>query len=389
MSWLIWLSGSGCLFSQDGENPVPKYGGRTLDEWRLVIKDLSPDDPDNRDAVPGLIEVVKDSDVTWFTRRQVANTLGRLGKLAPQGVPVLIEILDEPGTKEHTPRVWASKALAIYGPLAREAAPRLIEILANEKLPVTERQVAIEALGQIGGAHPRAIPALVETLNLPSSKDNDSLRELAVESIAVVGSDAAIAVPVLLRNLNAPDESFRRKTAAALGAIGSPSQLAIPSLVEVLAFDESLAVRDAAETALADIGGPALSALMHFLGDEDPQLRERSVRALGSMKQTAAPAVPKLKERLKDPEPQVRFIAAKSLWQIQGTADDSLPVFVETLKSADRQLRMQAFRTLTTELGEEAAAARASLLKLKDHSDPSVRQAAQKALERIPADDRQ
>ena len=388
-------------FSEEGSvdsasQPVKQYGGKTLEEWRREIKDLSPDNPAHRDAVPALIEIIKDAEVPWFTRSQVANTLGRMGKLAPEGVPVLVRLLDEAETADHAPRVWAGKALALYGPLARQAAPRLVEILKNEKLPLAERQVAIDALGQIGGAHPRAIPALVETLNLPRPADSaedeekiESLRELAVESIAFIGPDAAIAVPVLLRNLNHESESFRRKTAAALGRIGSPAQLAIPTLIEVLAFDESPAVRDAAETALAGIGQPALPALMHLLGDEDPELRQRGARALGAIKKPAAAAVPKLRERLKDADPHVRFAVAKSLWEIQGTAGDSLPVFVETLKSPDRQLRMQAFRVLTTELGEKAAPARENLRKLKAHPDASVRQAAQRALERIPAGDRQ
>ena len=75
-----------------------------------------------------------------------------------------------------------------------------------------------------------------------------------MESIATVGKDAAIAAPVLMRFLNDPREPMRRKTAMALGRVGPAAQLAIPTLVESLAFDESPAVRDAAETSLAEIG---------------------------------------------------------------------------------------------------------------------------------------
>ncbi len=365
--FVIFVGALLCLSSQSlrAEDPAasktpeikaaaPKsYGGKTLDEWREAVKNLSPDNPASKSAVPALIAILKDRDVPWYTRRQMANTLGRFGKNAREAVPVLIELLDEDPTLEHAPRIWATKAISLFGPEARAAAPPLVAILKDTGLPVAERQGAIEALAQIGGAHPRAIPALVETLNLKpaeqtaaAKEDADTLRELAVESIALVGKDAAIAVPVLLRSLGDPREPMRRKTAMALGRIGPAAQLAIPSLMESLAFDESHAVRDAAETALAEIGTPAVPALVHLLDDQEAELRRRAAGSLGQMKAQAKPAVAPLEERLGDPDPHVRYTAARAIWQITGTADRALAVFVETLKSSDRQLRMQAFRTL-------------------------------------------
>ncbi len=378
--------------SPKSQDQSPKrYGGKTLDEWRQAVKDLSADNPSSRSAVPGLMAIVNDPGVPWYTRRQMAITLGRLGKTARDAVPVLIELLDEDPTGEHAPRVWAAKALSLFGSHARAATPRLVGILKDVNLPVAERQGAIEALAQIGGAHPRAIPALVETLNIKPAADTaqaktdaDTLRELAVESIASVGKDAAIAAPVLMRFLGDSREPMRRKTATALGRIGPAAQLAIPSLVESLAFDESPAVRDAAETALAEIGTPAIPALAHLLEDQEAELRRRAAGSLGQMKTQAKPAVPQLEKCLEDSDAQVRYTAAKSVWQITGRAEASLPVFVETLKSSDRGLRMQAFRTLTTELGPQAAPARQGLSELLKHPDPQVRQAAEKALDRLP-----
>ncbi len=378
------------------EEPPPAagklYDGRSLEEWRQAVKDLSLESSASRSAVPGLIAIVRDRSVPWFTRRQMANTLARLGKYAPEGVPVLIEILDEPASDDSTPRIWAAKALAIYGPEAGRAAPKLIEMLKNTALPAEERQVTLEALGQIGGAHPRAIPALVETLNLPAradspeaQNDRDILRELAAEAIAAVGKDAAIAVPVLLRCLHDPRETMRRKSVSALAKIGPAAHPAIPTLVEMLAFDESPAVRDAAETALAGIGSQAVPVLVHLFEDREAELRLRAVRSIGQMKTIARPAAGKLRELLKDPDPQVRFTAAKALWLITEQAEDSIPVFVEALQSPERPLRMEAYRVLTVDLGPAAAAARDDLKPMLGHPESAVRQAARKALERIPA----
>ena len=398
--WLVlfFLSGQCTLIAQEEltnrtnqPSSAKLYDGRTLDEWRQAINEIRPESPASKAFVPGLLEILKDKDAPWFTRRQVANTLGRFRKNAPEGVPVLIEILDEPKTEEHTPRIWATKALALYGPLARDAAPRLVAILKDSQLPFEERAVTLEALGQIGGAHPRAIPAVVETLALSAASHSEdeqeevnSLRELAAECIGTIGKEAAIAVPVLMRSFDDPSESMRRKTVTALGRIGPAAQLAIHTLLESMAFDESPAVRDAAEMALSGIGSPAVPALSHLLEDQDAELRQRAARGLGQMKVLAVPATMPLRKLLKDDSPEVRLAAAKALWQITERAEASLPVFVETLKSSDRQLRMQAFRLLTIDLGPKATPARAALAELLKHPEAYVRQAAEKALERIP-----
>ncbi len=372
-------------------NPPKLYEGRTLDEWRELFKNLSPSNPASRAAVPGLILILKDRDVPWFTRSQAANTLGRMGKNGQDAVMVLITLLDEPRAKEHSPSVWATKSLALFGPEAQSATPRLVEILKDDQRPLIERLTTLEALGQIGGSHPRAIPALVETLNLAplglpdkTQMEFNALRELAIEAIAVVGPDAKSAIPMLLRLINSPSESTRRKSVTALGRMGAAAQLAVPSLMESLAFDESPAVRDAAETAFARIGTSAVPALTHLLGDQDSELRQRAARSLGQMGVPAKPAVGPLKKLFNDPKPEVRLSAAKSVWVITKQAHDSLPVFVEMLKSSDRQLRIQAFRLLTKELGVQATPARPAIAKLLDHSSNAVRQAAKSALERIP-----
>ncbi len=379
------------IFSFEPPQKAKRYEGKTLEEWRQAVKDLSPSNPESRAAVPGLIAILQDQSVPWFTRRQMGMTLGRMGKRAQKAVPVLIGILDEPGTKDHSPRVWAGKSLSIFGPAAGEATPQLAAILKNAELPLAERQVALEALGLIGGCLPagdsrcgRNAKSSRRAESSENQADRDALREVAAEVLAGVGKDAAIAVPVLLRCLNDAREPMRRKTVQALGRIGPASQLAIPALVATMAFDDSPAVRDAVETALAGIGPPVVSALVHLLEDKEAELRQRAVRSLGLMKTTARPAVGKLREVLKDEDPHVRFVAAESLWQITSRADDSLLIFVETLKSPERELRMQAFRALTEELGPAAIPAREALLPLLKHPDSAVRQAAKKALDRIP-----
>ncbi len=97
------------------------YDGLTLEEWRERIQTLRFDDPAAGDAVPGLIELLQDARVPWFTRRQAALTLGRIGQPAIGALPLFIKLLSEPTDGEESPAQWVAKACArwVRWPLRR------------------------------------------------------------------------------------------------------------------------------------------------------------------------------------------------------------------------------------------------------------------------------
>ena len=137
------------------------YDGLTLVEWRDRIKQIRFDTPSAADAVPGLIEIARDRDVPWYTRRQAALTLGRIGEPAQQAVPVLVELLEESvDDSGASTQLWSIKALALFGPVAREATAAFIELLESETQPHLARLSTLEALGRIGPAHPQTLPAV-------------------------------------------------------------------------------------------------------------------------------------------------------------------------------------------------------------------------------------
>jgi HEAT repeat protein len=358
------------------------YAGRTLDQWREIMKDLDPNNPGSAAALPGLLAIVEDRQVPWFTRRQAALTLGRMGELsAEQAVPLLIELLEEPSSTEEPTRIWAVKALALFRRNARAAAPALVAILRDESAPLADRLVSLEALARIGTAHRDAVPAIIETL----AAGDGSLRELAAEALALVGPGAAEAVPALMRAARDPDERLRRKSVQALGAMGAAAEIAIPVLAEALVLDESLAVRDAAAEALSRVGVAALPALVHFLADEDPETRRRAALALGKMGRSARTAASALQSALKDKNPEVGVEAAHALWKITSDPDLVIPQLVALLTDDDRQVRIRAFRLLTS-MGPAARSALAPLRNLLNDQRAYVRQAAEKAIERIEAE---
>lgn len=364
------------------------YDGLTLPEWRARIKSLDLKDPASAAAVPGLIAIVKDRTAVWFSRRQAAETLGRLGPLAPEGVAVILDAMEEPSRDETPPRLWGLKALALYGPTARSAAPRLLTIVRDTNRPLLERQSALEAVAQIGPVHPEVLPTVIALLQSSQGKradrspDAEALRELAVETFTLLGPRGAPAIPALVRLANDPSDVLRMKVAQALGAMGGRGEIAIPTLVERLLFDASPLVRDAAAEALAGIGVEAVPTLVQLLDDEDAEVRKRCVKALGTIGRGARPAGPALASHLEDESAEVRMAAAEAIWQVSRDSSLAAPAAARALADEDRTIRLRAFRLLGR-MGPHAAPAAQQLRQLQSDERAQVRQAAERTLERI------
>ena len=377
-----------------------RYDGLTLDAWREQIKTLDPASPLAAEAVPGLIQIVKDPEAPWYARRQAALTLGRIGAPAARAVPVLIGLLNEQAGKARvdadpsanplpssdrpreaeTTSLWATRALALFGPQAKAAAPLLVQRAKDPARAEPERRAALDALARIGPSHPLVVPSLIEILR--SADQEAEFRALAAEAIGAVGPGASSALPALIRALHERSEPVRRKAAQALGAIGRRAEPAIPALAELLVFDPAPAVRDRAADAMAKIGAPAVAILTGLLRDTDPQTRRRAAGALGSIGPEAKPAVPALRKSLNDENASVRISAAESLWKITTDARLVLPPLLTELQNSDRQVRIRAYRLLLA-MGSDAKPAAARLKEMLNDERPYVRQVAAEALKKL------
>jgi len=373
-----------------GEDPSTgrTYAGYTVDEWRARIKSFNLDDPGIASEVPGLVELTRDTTLPWFTRRQAALTLGRIGEPAASAVPVIEAFLHPDGEAEPLQtQLWAMKSLALFGPIAADAAATVADILQDRSTPLTLRLAAVEVLGQIGTAARQSLPGLIATLRGQygaglSAEEQTELQIAAADILMLLRSEANPAVPALIRAAQHPSPRMRRVAATTLGTIGPRADAAIPVLGELILFDDAEDVRDAAAIALGGLGDPAIPALVTLLQDQDVDVRWRAADALGLLPGNSPVVEQALDLALADDAPVVRITALESLWALSRNAARVAPIAVGYLTDDDRQIRIRAYRLLQS-LGPRISVVRDQLQALADHPDAAVSHSAERLLDQL------
>ena len=364
-----------------------RFEGRSLDEWREVIKSLDFQSPDAAAAVPGLMAIVEDEAAPWFTRRQAALTLGRIGAPAAKAVPLMERYATSSmGDGETSTPLWAVKALALYGKVAAPATPTLARLLADSKTDLAVRMMSIEALCRIGTAHPLALATVVNELQSHQPRiesgpfrSGEELDRVAacIESLELFRGDAESSVPVLLRYSEDREDRIRRAVAVTLGAIGPRASDAASRLATMTIADRSHDVRDVAAVALGQIGGTEW--LAKILRHPDEEIRERAATGLGY----SPPRDPMASETLglarMDASPRVRIAAIEATERLRSDPQLTAPAAAREITAMDRHVRLRAIRFLT-KLGLKAAPAIPVLEQLDQHPEAQVRESAEKLL---------
>jgi HEAT repeat protein len=147
-----------------------------------------------------------------------------------EAIPVLIEVLKDcrsvPSAWETTFQDAALACLANFRGEAAPAVPVLRKLLVDREPGVREKTAQV--LGLIGPQARSAIPGLMDGL-----MDRDpKMRAAAANGLGGIGPEARVAASLLRANLKDPDKYVRASSAAALGGIRA--QEAIPALKAVL-----------------------------------------------------------------------------------------------------------------------------------------------------------
>jgi HEAT repeat protein len=213
------------------DDPNPK-----LRELALIT--LGGIGEDSKPAVPKVIAVMKDKQLSENLRWQAAACLQFIGPAAEDAVPVLLCMLD---TEKGLPRYGAVNALVtIVGDKDARVVPALLKLLDDPDGQV--HSAAARALGRIGKCPEKVVPALVAMLekNRPSPDDRemDPASERVGQCLAAIlalgqfGAAAEKAVPALIQVVKERKELpiLRRAAIETLGAIGPKAKEAMPVL---------------------------------------------------------------------------------------------------------------------------------------------------------------
>jgi HEAT repeat protein len=389
LSALRLLAAAGVLcfglvaFAQDAK----RYDGRTLDEWRALIQELDFKSPDRAAAVPGLRAIVNDDAAAWFTRRQAALTLGRIGEPAAPTVKDLIKLLGAPVEPvETSPPLWSLKALSLFGPLAVDAAPDAIRILKDLQAPIILRLTATETLGRIGVESKAGLEALIEgasgRLETINAADQLELRIACIEALQLGRPPSA--VPMLIAACSDPAERIRHAAAATLGILGAHAEPAAEVLGSLVVSDETPVVREAAARSLAKLGDRGTVILQqHLLRSDD---REVLIYALDGAGRTVnrRQELTKPLWQLFDSGDSVVAVRAMNAWWL--ATRDSKPVLkrlVPFIASEDREVRKVASDTLM-QMGAAAKPVRQQLERIAADGSDEAQAAARRVLRAIP-----
>lgn len=193
------------------------------------------------EAVPSLIEMLQDENVA--VRAAAARALGDIIR-GTKDLPTLRATVKAPDASVRR------ATTAALGAIGAEAVPSLIELLKD--VEPTIRKMAAESLRGIGPQAKDAVPALKARLI-----DTDGMAQVAAAlALWKISATVTDAVPVLTAALKHPEEPVRVYAAEGLGDIGPAAKEAVPAL-RAMSQDQNAnqsTTRRAATAALRKIG---------------------------------------------------------------------------------------------------------------------------------------
>jgi hypothetical protein len=160
-------------------------------------------------AIPALIEALDNSQ--FYIAEGAARVLSAMGSAARPAVPALVKILQQKNLSLGMPRE-AAIALGKIGEI-----DLLIRIVEGQE-PGISNYVGAQGLGGAGPAAAAAVPALIKMLN----STDPPTQMYAADALGAIGPAASSAVP-RLGELSRSEQNFVRRSAGdALEKIGTP-----------------------------------------------------------------------------------------------------------------------------------------------------------------------
>ena len=207
-------------------------------------------------------------------------------------------------------------------PRLLEALPMLILGLSSDEDDIC--RYAAEAMYYMGSDSAEASESLSSLL----THDDDEVRRAVARVFSQMGSAAIDGKDALTDALSDSDEVVRGEAALALGNLGNEVPEAVPRLINLLTDEEefihngeSMEVRNAAKTALEQIGADAVPGLLEAMRGDRPEQRAIAVNTLAGMDSLPEGAVKDIEEAVQDPDESVQAAARSAMKRIKASKD--------------------------------------------------------------------
>ncbi|HBW30054.1 HEAT repeat domain-containing protein [Nostoc sp. PCC 7120 = FACHB-418] len=344
-------------------------------------------------AIAALLQLLQSKNVKNYTRWQVAESLGKIGKGNEIAITALLQLLQS-NNVDNGIRWQAAESLGKIGIGNEKAIATLLQLLQSKNVDDLTRSLAAHSLGQINPGDEIAIAVL---LQLVRSKNVAVLtRSLAAHSLGQIdpGNEFAIAALVQLLQSNNLDDDTRSQVVYSLGQIDPGNEIAIAALVQVLQSpDVDKYTRMSAASSLGKIdpgNKEAIAALLQLLQSKSVGDFTRSLApdSLGQIATGNENAIAALMELLQSTtvDDYTRRLAASSLGKIGIGNENAIAALIQLLqsKSVDDLTRWQAAKSLG-QIGAGNEKAIAALVKLlqSNNLDDSTCQRVAESLEKI------
>jgi HEAT repeat protein len=217
----------------------------------------------------------------------------------------------------------------------------LCTALLRDSVPQV-RESAAEALGK----HKCRSSGSLAAVEKGMSDKSTIVRLQSAKAFWLITGDSARVLPILIQLLETL-EGWQANYV--LGMLGEAAAPAIPALVRVLQTERvprPFRTPPSSVFALAEIGGPAVAALLPVLHDADPHNRFSAVMAFGLMGARAKAAVPALLDLLRDKDDEVRHATALTLGFIGADSEPVVKGLAECLRAEDIYMRSTAVQIL-------------------------------------------
>ena len=197
-------------------------------------------------------------------------------------------------------------------------------------------------------------------------------RSQGAAAAGALGAKARALLKPLLDAVKDPEPRVRASAATALAKIETDAKDVVPSLAKAL-LDSDPEVRQAAGQALRDIGPLAVDSLTEMLGASEPRDRMNAATTLHEIGAPAASATPALLKAVGDPEPKVRIEVIDALGAVTASYDaigpDLIRILQEERNPSVRDAAARALRNFGADAQPAVPALSAALTRALDSGD--------------------